>query len=172
MDEFTAANATCRQELNRSCTAHIQTQHLLEREKRQHSETATILARQQCQLMAEQEARITAQQTLELERRRCQQIAIELDRTQRKFHLVDSLVDTMLLEEDSQLELSDRSRQITDVILDLEKRFEANYQDELERKDKCIEELENKLARYLKPMGDALRSSRSESVPPYLNGIY
>jgi len=46
-------------------------------------------------------------------------MAAELDRTQRKFQLVDSLVDTMLLEEDSDLELPDRSRQVTDLILDL-----------------------------------------------------
>ncbi|EYE91979.1 uncharacterized protein EURHEDRAFT_415982 [Aspergillus ruber CBS 135680] len=54
-------------------------------------------------------------------------MAAELDRTQRKFQLVDSLVDTMLLEEDSDLELPDRSRQVTDLILDLEVNMERKY---------------------------------------------
>ncbi len=69
-------------------------------------------------------------------------MAAELDRTQRKFHLIDRLVDTMLLEEDSHLDINDRSRQITDVVLDLENQMERRYRTILRDKDERIARLE------------------------------
>jgi len=73
------------------------------------------------------------------------EMAAELDRTQRKFQLVDSLVDTMLLEEDSDLELPDRSRKVTDLILDLEANMERKYQNILQKREERIMELERLL---------------------------
>jgi transposase len=74
-------------------------------------------------------------------------MALDLDRTQRKFYLVDTLVDTLLLEEDSQLEMKDRFRQITDVIFDLENQIEARHRSLAAEKDSEI----LKLRRILKP---------------------
>lgn len=88
---------------------------------------------------------------------------MELDRTQRKFHLVDAMVDTMLLEEDSQLEMTDRSRQITDVILDLENQMEARYRSLLGEKDSEI----LKLRRILDPQVDETRPARAQSEPSF-----
>lgn len=85
------------------------------------------------------------QRNLELEKRQLAEMADELGRTQRKFHLVDSLVDVTLLQEDSELDMPDRSRQVTDVIIDLEARMEKMYKAIIEGKDKQIAELEQSL---------------------------
>lgn len=85
------------------------------------------------------------QRNLKLEKRQLAEMAAELDRTQRKVHLVDSLVDVMLLQEDSELDMSDRSQQITDVIINLDARIEKMYKAILEGKDKQIAELEQSL---------------------------
>ena len=85
---------------------------------------------------------------MELGRRQLADMAAELDHTQRKFHLVDSLVDVMLLQEDSQLDFPDRSRQITDVILDLENLMEKRYKVTLQERDERIVELEHLLGEH------------------------
>ena len=75
-------------------------------------------------------------------------MAAELDHTQRKFHLVDSLVDVMLLQEDSQLDFPDQSWQITDIILDLENLMEKRYKVTLQERDEWIVELEHLLGEH------------------------
>jgi hypothetical protein len=104
-----------------------------------------------------------------LQEKQSQELAAELDRTQRKFHLVDSLVDSMLLQEDSQHKMSDRSRQITDVILDLENQMEAKYRIILQEKDEDI----IKLSRMLKEQSEGCderprKLRRAESDPGYI----
>lgn len=105
-------------------------------------ETTTRLEQEHEQLMIEQAARQVAEDSLQLARDECRQLTDELDRTQRKFQLVDSLVDVALLEEDSEFQVDDRSRQITEVILDLENKVELKYQAQLKTKDDRIRELE------------------------------
>ncbi|KAL2866174.1 uncharacterized protein BJX67DRAFT_372815 [Aspergillus lucknowensis] len=122
--------------------AHIQTQQELEIERRLHQEAASTVARLERELLVSKTACSAIQRALSLEKATAEEMAAELDRTQRKFHLVDMLVDTMLLEEDSQLKISDRSRQITDVILDLERQMEERYRTKLQEKDEQISRLE------------------------------
>lgn len=74
------------------------------------------------------------QRKLELDKRLLAEMAAELDRTQRKFHLVDNLVDEMLLQEDSEFFMPDRPRQISDLIIDLEARMERMYKVILQEK--------------------------------------
>lgn len=105
-------------------------------------ETIASLDREHEQLMIEQAARQIAEDSLQLARDECRQLTEELDRTQRKFQFVDSLVDVALLEEDSEFQVDDRSRQITEVILDLENKMELKYQAQLKAKDDKIRELE------------------------------
>ena len=54
----------------------------------------------------------------------------------------------MLLQEDSQLDFPDRSRQITDVILDLENLMEKRYKVTLQERDERIVELEHLLGEH------------------------
>ena len=82
---------------------------------------------------------------LELRNLRHEETIHELERTKRKFHLVDDLVDAMLLQEDRQLEVDDRSQQITDVILDLEDQMERKYRDALDASHSRITTLEGRL---------------------------
>ncbi|KAH2143165.1 hypothetical protein KXV68_006270 [Aspergillus fumigatus] len=112
--------------LQRERIAHAQTSQALQIERNLRAKDLMTIDRQSQQLLDCQEAKSATERDLHLERERLEDTAAELDRTQRKFQLVDSLVDAMLLEEDSYLELPDRARQITDVILDLEKQLEAN----------------------------------------------
>lgn len=135
IDEISATNTTCRQLLDRECRSHVQTRAILD-------ETVTRLNREHEQLMIEQTARQAAEDSLQLTRDECRQLTDELHHTQRKFQLVDSLVDMALLEEDSEFEVDDRSRQITEVILDLENKMELKYQAQLKSKDDKIRELE------------------------------
>lgn len=90
------------------------------------------------QLLNWQAAKSMTEGKLQLERERLEDTAAELDRTQRKFQLIDILVDAMLWEEDSHLELPDRARQITDVILDLKEQMEAKYRAMLDERDELI----------------------------------
>ncbi|KAH8424206.1 uncharacterized protein LDX57_001963 [Aspergillus melleus] len=119
--------------------------------------------RHQQELTACSAALAAAQRTLVVKDLQLKEIALELDRTQRRFHLVDTLVDTMLLEEDSQLEMTDRSRQITDVILDLEIQMEARYRSLLAKKDSEILELRH----ILKPEVDVKHPRRARSEPRF-----
>jgi hypothetical protein len=105
-------------------------------------ETITSLKQKNMQLMIEQAARQAAEDSLQLARDECRQLTDELEHTQRKFQLVDSLVDMALLEEDSEFQVDDRSRQISEVILDLESKMELKYQTQLKTKDEKIRELE------------------------------
>lgn len=135
IDEISATNATCRQLLDVECRAHVQTRAMLD-------ETVTRLNEQHDQLMIERAARQAAEDSLQLTRDDCRQLSDELDRTQRKFQLVDSLVDIALLEEDSEFQVDDRSRQITEVILDLENKMERKYEERLKTQDDKIRQLE------------------------------
>ncbi|KAI7969662.1 hypothetical protein EIK77_005427 [Talaromyces pinophilus] len=135
IDEISATNATCRQLLDRECRSHVQTRTILD-------ETVNRLNQEHEQLMIEQAARQAAEDSLQLIRDECRQLTDELDHTQRKFQLVDNLVDMALLEEDSEFQVDDRSRQITEVILDLENKMELKYQAQLKSKDDKIRELE------------------------------
>ena len=165
IDEFTAANHTCRQELNRACTMHVETQQALERERCQHRRAAETLAQREQLLLLERAAHLAAKEALEDEKMQSRKTEAELDLTQRKLQLVDSLVDTMLLEEDSQLELPDRSRQVTDIILDLESQLEARYQSVLEEKESRIKELENMVVKLCAEADGSAPTLRSQSAP-------
>ncbi|KAE8148504.1 hypothetical protein BDV25DRAFT_141738 [Aspergillus avenaceus] len=125
--------------------AHVQTIKALELEKRLRLEAITTLTRNHYELLAYRAAQSAFQLALDIERKRGENMALELERTQKKFFLVDTLVDYMLLEEDSQLDLSDRSRQITDVILDLENKMEARYRSMLQERDETIFQLRRAL---------------------------
>jgi hypothetical protein len=72
----------------------------------------------------------------------------------------------MLLEEDSYLELPDRARQITDVILDLEEQLKAEYRAILDKKDELIEKLNQHISRA-DPRVAGTRRGRSE--PAFLS---
>ncbi|KAJ9386292.1 hypothetical protein DTO063F5_3806 [Paecilomyces variotii] len=139
--EISAANNTFQQHLWWQEIANARTKQALEIEKRLRIEATDTAARQHRELIASQEAQCEAEQYISLQEKQSAELAAELDCTQRKFHLVDSLVDSMLLQEDSQHTMSDRSRQITDVILDLEGQMESRYRGILQQKDKEIERL-------------------------------
>ncbi|KAB8254285.1 hypothetical protein BDV32DRAFT_155379 [Aspergillus pseudonomiae] len=132
-----------------------------ERNIRQYAVAAA--QRHQQELISCRTALAAAQTTLEVKEHQLKEMALELDRTQRKFHLVDTLVDTMLLEEDSQLEMTDRSRQITDVILGLENQMEARYRSFLAEKDSEILTLRH----ILEPEGEGNRVRRARSEPSF-----
>lgn len=79
---------------------------------------------------------------------------------------MDSLVDAMLLEEDSYLELPDRARQITDVILDLEKQLEAKYRAMLDEKDELIAKLNQHVSKAdLREAGRRRAQSETTFLP-------
>lgn len=142
INDFRAANVASEQNLHAERTAHNYTKQILMEEKRLGFDTI----RQQQDLFHRSQAdHMDTQRNLELEKKQLAEMAAELDRTQRKFHLVDSLVDVMLLQEDSELDMPDRSRQVTDVIIDLEARMEKMYKAILDGKDKQIAELEQSL---------------------------
>jgi hypothetical protein len=167
IDECTAANATCRQELNRECTAHAHTRGALAQEKQRRAETEMMLAHKQQHLLTVHAARLAAEDSLLITRQQCQELAAELDHTQRKFQLVDSIVDVALLEEDSQLDLPDRSRQITDVIFDLERQMEVRYRDDIKRKEMRIEQLELSLTGTGSSANESVRDLRAQSEPVF-----
>lgn len=130
------------QNLHAEHTAHNYTKQILMEEKRLRFDT---IYQQQDVFHRSQADHMGSQRNLKLEKRQLAEMAAELDCTQRKVHLVDSLVDVMLLQEDSELDMPDRSRQVTDVIIDLEARFENMYKTILQGKDKQIAELEQSL---------------------------
>ena len=142
INDFRVANAAYEQSLHEEKTAHIYTKQLLMEEKRVSFDT---ILQQQNDIRKSQADHVATYQELELEKKQLAEMAAELDCTQRKFHLVDSLVDVMLLEEDSELDMPDRSRQVTDVIIDLDARMEKMYKALLQGKDKQIAELEQSL---------------------------
>ncbi|KAL1885226.1 hypothetical protein Plec18167_001883 [Paecilomyces lecythidis] len=141
IQELSAANNTFRQHLWWQEIAHARIKQALEIEKKLRIEATDTAARQHQELIASQEAHYEAEQYISMQEKQSAELAAELDCTQRKFHLVDSLVDSMLLQEDSQHTMSDRSRQITDVILDLESQMESKYRAILQEKDEEIERL-------------------------------
>ncbi|KAA8642587.1 hypothetical protein EYZ11_006934 [Aspergillus tanneri] len=143
--EITATNVSYREQLHLEEIAHAQAKQALEIEQKLHLQAQAVIDSQQQQLSSCQAALYATQQSLGLERQQLEEMAAELDRTQRKFHLVDSLVDTMLLQEDSELEMSDRSRQITDLVLDLDKQMEERFRGLLWQKDAEIAELRRAL---------------------------
>ncbi|ODM15768.1 hypothetical protein SI65_09002 [Aspergillus cristatus] len=145
IDEFVAANATYRQCLYAEQNTHAYTRQALVEARRLHLGMESTIHHLQRDIFNSQAAHVATQHVLGLEKRQLAEMAAELDRTQRKFQLVDSLVDTMLLEEDSDLELPDRSRQVTDLILSLEANMERKYQDILQKREERIMELERLL---------------------------
>ncbi|GKZ58809.1 hypothetical protein AnigIFM49718_004647 [Aspergillus niger] len=143
--EMAAANLSHHQQLHWEKVAHAQTRQALEVEKNLHLQMRTVIDRQEHTLSSVRAALNATEQALGLERERSEEMAAELDRTLRKFHLVDTLVDTMLLQEDIQLDMPDRSRQITDLILDLERQMEERYRALLSQKDVQIARLQDML---------------------------
>ena len=141
IEDLTTANTWSKHRLQYEQIAHAQTKQALEIQKKLRRDAAILSDCQRQQLLTCQASHISAQQALELEKKRLEDMAAELDRTQRKLHFVDSLMDTMLLQEDSQLDMSDRSRQVTDLILDLERQMEAKYQALLQEKDNQLSDL-------------------------------
>ncbi|KAH2066968.1 hypothetical protein KXW21_005077 [Aspergillus fumigatus] len=138
----------------------------LQIERNLRAKDLMTIDRQSQQLLDCQEAKSATERDLHLERERLEDTAAELDRTQRKFQLVDSLVDAMLLEEDSYLELPDRARQITDVILDLEKQLEAKYRAMLDEKDELIAKLNQHVSKAdLREAGRRRAQSETTFLP-------
>ncbi|UDD65001.1 hypothetical protein AFCA_012196 [Aspergillus flavus] len=135
----------CESELRWERIAHAQTKQALETEKKVRLEAMATLTRNHYDLLTYREAQSALQHTLDVERKRLEDMALQLEWTQKKFFLVDNLVDFMLLQEDSQLDISDRSRQVTDVILDLENKMEARYRAMLREKEVRIAQLESVL---------------------------
>ncbi|EGC41941.1 conserved hypothetical protein [Histoplasma capsulatum var. duboisii H88] len=66
----------------------------------------------------------------------------ELDRLRKWCYRVDGLVDVMQLEEDSKLEVNDRSRQISDIIFDIESKLKDEYRSQFQKQDECIMKLQ------------------------------
>jgi hypothetical protein len=99
IEELNISNAAYRQELNRECTINVETRLAYKKERRKYSDMVAILT-------LERESHLDTERILEIEKKQCQDMAIELDRMQKHFHLLDSLVDTMLLQEDSHLDVS------------------------------------------------------------------
>ncbi|KAL3469015.1 hypothetical protein BJX99DRAFT_242278 [Aspergillus californicus] len=82
----------------------------------------------------------------------------ELCWTRRKMFLVDEMVDNLLKDRPG-----DRSLQITDIILDLESRMVARYQNVLEEKDGCIIGLTATLRKFEEEAGKIDGDSDIES---------
>ncbi|KAE8156473.1 hypothetical protein BDV40DRAFT_306042 [Aspergillus tamarii] len=142
INEVSRAKRLCESELQWERIAHAQTRQALEIEKKLRLEAMATLTRNHYDLLTYREAQSALQQTLDVERKRLEDMALQLEWTQKKFFLVDNLVDSMLLQEDSQLDVSDRSRQVTDIILDLENKMEAQYRAMLREKEGRIAQLE------------------------------
>jgi hypothetical protein len=166
INELSTAITLHVQQLQWERIAHAQTSQALQIEKNLRAGDLMTIDRLSQQLLDCQEAKSATEGELRLERERLEDTAAELDRTQRKFQLVDSLVDAMLLEEDSYLELPDRARQITDVILDLEEQLEAKYRAMLDKKDELIEKLNQHISRA-DPREAGTR--RGQSEPAFLS---
>ncbi|PYH75996.1 hypothetical protein BO82DRAFT_348034 [Aspergillus uvarum CBS 121591] len=143
LQDLTAANNFHKQRLEEECSDHAYTKHCLDLERRDKQRLVASIALQQESMLRLKAAHEEIERMLDIEKRQCHDLTLELDRTQRKFHLIDSIVDTMLLEEDSMLVKGDRSRQITDVILDLEDQMEAKYRKIIEEQDKRIATLKS-----------------------------
>jgi hypothetical protein len=137
-----AENAFYLQQLNWERVANTQLREELEIGKRLYQNAVNSNAYLEQEIITCKAACSATQQSLLVEKAMAEDMAAELDRTQRKFHLIDRLVDTMLLEEDSHLDINDRSRQITDVVLDLENQMERRYRTILRDKDERIARLE------------------------------
>ena len=91
INDFRATNAAYEQNLHAERTAHSYTKETLMEEKRLDFDTI----RQQQDVFRQWQAdHMDTQLNLELEKKQLAEMAAELDRTQRKFHLVDSLVDS------------------------------------------------------------------------------
>lgn len=162
IEEIIAANTSYKLRLQHEKIEHAQTKQALEIERKLRYEATTLIDRQHQELLACQISHAATKRALEVERWRLDETAAELDRTQRTFHFVDSLVDTMLLQEDSQLDMSDRSRQVTDLILDLDMRVEAKYQSLLQEKDNRLTELRRLLPRSRSSEEECVRRAQSE----------
>ncbi|EDN05101.1 hypothetical protein I7I51_01987 [Histoplasma capsulatum] len=128
LDESKSNEETYRQQLNQVSAAHSNALHELQA---QHG----INARLASDLRNARAGEIAAQQAHNA-------ISAELNRVLKRFQYMDSLVDTMRLEEDRSLDPQNRSRQITDIIRDIESRLEAEYQGKLLERDTRIASLE------------------------------
>lgn len=160
-EQLRASNASYSQHLQYVKTAHALAIQDLGVERAFRRADAAMINDQKRELAMCKSALDTTQRSLQIQREQLEEANAELDRTQRKFHLVDALVDTMLLQEDSQLEMTDRSRQVTDMILDLENQMEAKYRDLLRTKDMELVELRHVITTR---KGDR---ARSQSEPPF-----
>ncbi|PYI07384.1 hypothetical protein BO78DRAFT_91698 [Aspergillus sclerotiicarbonarius CBS 121057] len=134
--DLKAANDKLAQRLEQESANHAMTRQILATEMNMKEQMRVAFINAQQQQLA------SYHQDLHIRSMRHEETVKELERTQRKFHLVDDLVDAMLLQEDSQLDLDDRSRQITDVILDLEDKMEMRYRDAIDASQSRIASLE------------------------------
>ncbi|OJD25534.1 hypothetical protein ACJ73_03087 [Blastomyces percursus] len=123
------------QRLELEYMAHRSTRDELNAEKRFRLDLAEVNGQLQQELLE-------TQQKLIREQEQHSKTTDELDRLHKWCYRVDGLVDVMRLEEDSKLRLDDRSRQIADIIVDIESKIEEEYRSHLQKQDKCIVELQ------------------------------
>lgn len=128
-----ARNQEYHQLLHREHVAHSSTKDELAMEKRFHFQTGEVNS--------------VLQRELEAEREHHQLSINEVCRLTRWCHHVDSLVDTMRLEEDENRKVHDRSRYIGEIIKDIELRLDKKYEDRLKEQDKQIANLQRQLNR-------------------------
>lgn len=142
----------CHAELQHECQAHSLVREELAANVLTRLHAADSNAWLQQHVLQLQNAHADLHQTLVAERQQHESTATELAKLQKWCHHVDRLVDVTRLEEDSKLELDDRSRHIGDIIMDMEYRVFCNYRDCLREKDDQIADLQRQLgSRLLNP---------------------
>ncbi|OJD25539.1 hypothetical protein ACJ73_03092 [Blastomyces percursus] len=152
-DESAASDKACRQQLQREWTAHGVTREELQREKSlrvNFAEASTCLRQEVFRL----------QQALTEEQEHNQQMTAELDQLRTWCYRVDSLVDVMRMEEDSKLDVNDRSRQIADIIIDIETKVESEQRARLQERDDRITELQLQLDQNIRVPAEPTQTKR------------
>ncbi|EAS29984.3 uncharacterized protein CIMG_08730 [Coccidioides immitis RS] len=171
-----------RERLQQECNAHAITRNELESERKFHqdaaeanaqlhhgllqAEAAQAILRQQLSIEQGAHRAATAEQTLlrqqlGAEREAHQATAADLAHAVRWCHWVDSLVDVKRLEENNTLHLDDKSRQLGDIILDVQNKMEEKYAAYYQQQDDLISELQQRVNVYSQPVEGFPRTTRS-----------
>lgn len=132
--ELEAKDEAYRRELHRECTAHANTRDELGTQRRFQEEIAQANAFLGQELLQSHNAQIDLQRAL----------ATERVRHERLQYQVDTLVDVLQQDQDGQ-DLSVRSRQIGDIIIDIDSKINKEYRARMQERDDCIVELKRQL---------------------------
>ena len=162
--ELLAANDTCRRELGRECQAHSHTREALM--SLRHSNTN--IEHQHRQAISKLQAALKAvQDELSLEKEKAASLATELKHAQKKFHLVDNLVNAQLHEKG--WVFAKPLQQITDITLGLEGHMEERYWEIIAVNEQQVAKLKAVLYQSGGWGRHEGRCDRSQSEPLQLN---